>query len=290
MIKSKRGRVVSNMRSVIKQLTTTALVPMCIATVAACDVEPTPREVADGRDATEGDSEGGDDPFRVFESGARYVVRNRSTGQCIDIPWGSPSALAVNQYPCHGGGAQQFDFESIGSGQHRLRNASSGRCPSYSTYVGGSGCWSVAQGACTTFGPAFDVQTVSNTSAGAIVRLESTNLDWQGQDWCLQTPPSGSGLRYHVCDGGLDQQWELVDISTNTCEGSCGGRSEGSCWCDSLCTGFGDCCFDFQNFCGGSGSGGGGGGGNGCSSGETCCEPLPGNDCNICVPDGNECP
>merc|ERR1719443_2002813 len=36
--------------------------------------------------------------------------------------------------------------------------------------------------------------------------------------------------------------------STGTCAGACGGYG-GGCWCDSLCTGYGDCCADFVTDC-----------------------------------------
>src|SRR5262245_39874589 len=34
-----------------------------------------------------------------------------------------------------------------------------------------------------------------------------------------------------------------------TCAGFCGGRSPGRCWCDVACSGWGDCCPDYQNVC-----------------------------------------
>src|SRR5687767_7319889 len=35
-----------------------------------------------------------------------------------------------------------------------------------------------------------------------------------------------------------------------SCEQSCGGRSsDGTCWCDELCEGFGDCCSDMAQVC-----------------------------------------
>jgi hypothetical protein len=34
----------------------------------------------------------------------------------------------------------------------------------------------------------------------------------------------------------------------NSCVGNCGGNA-GSCWCDDLCTGYGDCCSDYQSVC-----------------------------------------
>ena len=36
----------------------------------------------------------------------------------------------------------------------------------------------------------------------------------------------------------------------NSCQNNCGGQAPGGCWCDDQCTGFGDCCSDFQQFCG----------------------------------------
>lgn len=29
----------------------------------------------------------------------------------------------------------------------------------------------------------------------------------------------------------------------------CGGKSDGACWCDDLCEGYGDCCDDYQEQC-----------------------------------------
>jgi hypothetical protein len=36
---------------------------------------------------------------------------------------------------------------------------------------------------------------------------------------------------------------------TNSCKASCGGQAPSGCWCDELCTGFGDCCPDYQARC-----------------------------------------
>lgn len=40
----------------------------------------------------------------------------------------------------------------------------------------------------------------------------------------------------------------------------CGGKSDETCWCDGLCTQFGDCCIDYAPVCVGSGGAGGSGG------------------------------
>jgi hypothetical protein len=40
-------------------------------------------------------------------------------------------------------------------------------------------------------------------------------------------------------------------VNLDTCEGSCGAQSPGGCWCDEQCCGFGDCCDDKLEVCGG---------------------------------------
>ena len=34
-----------------------------------------------------------------------------------------------------------------------------------------------------------------------------------------------------------------------SCGDGCGAQGSGNCWCDSLCTGFGDCCADYEANC-----------------------------------------
>merc|ERR1712181_85666 len=39
-------------------------------------------------------------------------------------------------------------------------------------------------------------------------------------------------------------------INNLGCKGYCGRRNQfGKCWCDNLCTNFGDCCSDYNDFC-----------------------------------------
>ena len=33
------------------------------------------------------------------------------------------------------------------------------------------------------------------------------------------------------------------------CANYCGGQSPNGCWCDNLCTGYGDCCPDYKQYC-----------------------------------------
>jgi hypothetical protein len=53
--------------------------------------------------------------------------------------------------------------------------------------------------------------------------------------------PPGCPLPGCFCDPPPDDP--------NTCAGACGGKSDGSCWCDDQCTGYGDCCDDYPQEC-----------------------------------------
>lgn len=49
-------------------------------------------------------------------------------------------------------------------------------------------------------------------------------------------------------DNSTDPQEDRGPIGkadmVGSCQGHCGGKSEGNCWCDDSCTGYGDCCAD----------------------------------------------
>ncbi len=36
---------------------------------------------------------------------------------------------------------------------------------------------------------------------------------------------------------------------SGTCAASCGGPSDGQCWCDVWCAEYGDCCLDAADYC-----------------------------------------
>ncbi len=38
-------------------------------------------------------------------------------------------------------------------------------------------------------------------------------------------------------------------VPDNSCEGRCGQKAPGGCWCDDLCSQYGDCCSDYQQAC-----------------------------------------
>lgn len=83
-------------------------------------------------------------------------------------------------------------------------------------------------------------------------------LAWENEfGACGGAPPTtGGGTTNPACTSGPPST-----SGDNTCgTGSCGGQSPASCYCDTACTGFGDCCNDYQYYCvedcGSSGGGG----------------------------------
>jgi hypothetical protein len=51
---------------------------------------------------------------------------------------------------------------------------------------------------------------------------------------------------------GDDQRGPLPERDrTGSCDGHCGGKSDGNCWCDDACGIHGDCCSDKTATCGG---------------------------------------
>jgi hypothetical protein len=40
-----------------------------------------------------------------------------------------------------------------------------------------------------------------------------------------------------------------ADSLSGSCDGACGGISDGDCYCDSICSDFGDCCLDAAEMC-----------------------------------------
>jgi len=77
--------------------------------------------------------------------------------------------------------------------------------------------------------------------------------------WSLNITTNGAsiptGYQYIGYPGESAGYWPGTDgfaqcaLPANlSCEGDCGG-SGGSCWCDDLCHGYGDCCADYEDIC-----------------------------------------
>lgn len=60
-----------------------------------------------------------------------------------------------------------------------------------------------------------------------------------------------------ACNGNSDNETKRGSISSlsqeanvsGSCEDNCGGKSNGSCWCDNQCATYGDCCTDKIDIC-----------------------------------------
>lgn len=94
---------------------------------------------------------------------------------------------------------------------------------------------------------------------------------------CATTSECGDG----TCDQGEDAETCPLDCSgaEGSCAGYCGSNPpDGSCYCDSGCADYGDCCSDFASVCNSCGDGA-------CLGSETCtsCEQ----DCGACPVCGN---
>jgi hypothetical protein len=83
----------------------------------------------------------------------------------------------------------------------------------------------------------------------------STTYAAVGSWQAVKTCPSGTACKLA---GSSQQPTCEATGPVGTCQGACGGKAkDGTCWCDSACTGAKDCCKDFLPLCG-------------CSSGECC--------------------
>lgn len=53
-----------------------------------------------------------------------------------------------------------------------------------------------------------------------------------------------------LCEGYGDCCVDYKFHCEPSCAGSCGGKANGfNCWCDNLCVGYGDCCSDYEDVC-----------------------------------------
>jgi len=85
----------------------------------------------------------------------------------------------------------------------------------------------------------------------------STAQQWQSVGPWNTIKLCGSGTQCKQVGSGQMPTCESTQPA-GSCKGSCGAKSTtGTCWCDSACSGLGDCCADFMTTCG-------------CSAGECC--------------------
>jgi hypothetical protein len=84
---------------------------------------------------------------------------------------------------------------------------------------------------------------------------ENGGADCPGQ--CIPNPTCSPVMCELYCENGFAKDENGCEICacnepvpTNTCKGQCGGPSaDKSCYCDSLCKQYGDCCSDYAEAC-----------------------------------------
>lgn len=156
--------------------------------------------------------------FRVRPNGAGHELRSVASGQCLDAPPGT----RVQQYPCHGGATQQWDFElspwaeqsDLQSADHGfvLRNAHTGGFlgDDYDNVVQTSDSRAVE----------LDLTVAQMGTSGTYIdgslhytsgALSLRNTARNGQ--CLDVPGSRVGRAYvqgaYECNGGDNQRWSF---------------------------------------------------------------------------------
>jgi hypothetical protein len=146
---------------------------------------------------------------------AQYIIRNVTTGKCIDIANGSTAAGAeVAQYICHGGQNQRFrfDFPLPGSGLTRISNVHSYLCIVPTGYQGPSTPrMGLVQSSCTA--PEASFNLVRATHQGRVG--ERVVLRWAfDSTFCIDVPSAartdGLILQAYRCHGGLNQLWDIA--------------------------------------------------------------------------------
>jgi len=86
----------------------------------------------------------------------------------------------------------------------------------------------------------YSVWHVGNGTCSAIGWASSDPADCRVNVWVRNSAGFLSGTCYLAVSKHLPE---------NSCGGRCGGQAPAGCWCDTLCTGYGDCCSDYQGTC-----------------------------------------
>lgn len=92
---------------------------------------------------------------------------------------------------------------------------------------------------------------------GSMVAADFVNCDWsttysEEDPWFAYGASANrwiTGIQCYNshCDDKSYRVCQLAD--PRSCDGSCGTQASAGCWCDSLCTGMGDCCDDYVTAC-----------------------------------------
>lgn len=173
----------------------------------------------------------------VVQTGVTYNIVGVHSNKCVEIAGGSTSNGALVQIAtCNDSPRQQFRFESMGSGYHRIRNVGSNRCID----IEGASTQNAArvlQWDCHgNANQQFLAHDRGNTVHELVARHSGQALDVNGRGTA-----DGTAIIQWPLTGATNQQFRLTPV-----DGSGGGGSGGS---------------------GSGGSGGSGGGSTSCGSG-----------------------
>lgn len=175
---------------------------LCLVGLSACASE---EEATGWAELEEGQS-------ALMRYNTRTEIRSEGTQKCVDIPWGLPSALPVNQFTCHRGPAQQFSLQQAGPGLFTLRNASSGKCVTLGAYNRANRSYPLVQTTCNplAFYQSFYMAARVDTPTGARAALRSAN----DSGVCIDVPggvvADSFQLQAFPCHFGPNQMFTLT--------------------------------------------------------------------------------
>lgn len=245
--------------------------------------------IADGGDGELASPTSTEAPYSDIPWNLHSTLYNLGQTTCMDIPWGNPNpGEPANQYPCHGGPAQQFYLAQRPTGAV-IRNANTGMCimPDAAT---GSG-YTLAQQPCdptdTTqeFFPYVYIKGFQPPYDNTMV------LYWADDpSLCVEAVPGIKQLELRPCTSSNDQSWYMSFPNlTHPCSGHCGEFALVGCVCDDRCMDSpGSCCPNWEESCNSEPPPPPEG--EDCEEGEQCCGSAVGGGCWMCWPEDQPCP
>lgn len=141
---------------------------------------------------------------------AEPIIAKQLSGQCLDI-YGGSRANGANaiQWPCHGGGNQNFSFTEV-SGAYQIKANHSGRCLTVQNGSRSNGAYIIQQD-CSTDGSQLwtvsgegDNQSIRNEKSGKCMRVKSGSTS------------RGARIIQSTCSNKNDRLWETSFTTTPT--------------------------------------------------------------------------
>jgi glucose/arabinose dehydrogenase len=146
----------------------------------------------------------------TVDTGASYVLVNRTSGKALDVYGRSTAAGArISQYARNDGAWQQWQFIDSGGGYYRIRSRHSDKVLSFPSTADGAG---LVQ---TTDANLAGQQFRLADSAGGYVRLLN-RASGKAVDVLNSSTADGARIVQLPDTGGSNQQWQLVRLGTDT--------------------------------------------------------------------------